>query len=121
MARILIVDDSSLSRKISRQILDGAGHDVIEAGDGIAALECYFLQKPDLVLLDITMKGMNGIEVLSKLRQMDADARVVIATADVQKSTRTLTQEGGAKGFVSKPLRADEVIIAVNSALKGAQ
>lgn len=121
MARILVVDDSTLSRKISRQILDGMGHEVLEAGDGIAALECYFLEKPDLVLLDITMKGMNGIEVLSKLREMDAEARVVIATADVQRSTRTLTQEGGAKGFVSKPLMADEVMTAVDAALRGAQ
>ena len=104
MAKILIVDDSNLSRRISRSILQDAGYEAVEAEDGITALERYFLDKPDLVLLDITMKGMTGIDVLTKLREMDANARVVIATADIQISTRTLTRAAGASGFITKPL-----------------
>jgi two-component system chemotaxis response regulator CheY len=119
MAKIMIVDDSGLSRRISRRILQEAGHAVVEAEDGIAALEMYFLEKPDLVLLDITMKGMNGFEVLKKLREMDSQARVVIATADIQSSTRTLTQAAGARGYVTKPLVANEVVHAVDAALRG--
>ena len=119
MAKILIVDDSGLSRRISRKILQEAGHEVVEAEDGIAALERYFLEKPEMVLLDITMKGMSGIEVLKKLREMDAQARVVIATADIQSSTRTLTKEAGACGFITKPLAEEQVITAVNAALRG--
>jgi two-component system, chemotaxis family, chemotaxis protein CheY len=119
MGKIMIVDDSGLSRRISRRILQEAGHTVVEAEDGIAALEMYFLEKPDLVLLDITMKGMNGIEVLKKLREMDSQARVVIATADIQSSTRTLTQAAGARGFITKPLVAKEVVHAVDAALRG--
>ena len=95
------------------------GHVVLEAEDGISGIECYFLEKPDLVLLDITMKGMNGIEVLQKLREMDPSARVVIATADIQSSTRTLTHTAGACGFVVKPLAADQVLAAVTAALHG--
>jgi two-component system chemotaxis response regulator CheY len=120
MSKILIVDDSQLSRRISRQILEGAGHEIVEAKDGMAALEMYFLERPALVLLDITMAGMNGIEVLEKLRGIDPGARVVIATADVQKSTRTMTHDGGACGFVTKPLESDKVLDAVNKALAGA-
>lgn len=119
MAKILIVDDSNLSRRISRRILEEAGHEVIEADEGIAALERYFLDKPHIVLLDITMKGMDGIEVLKKLREMDGQARVVIATADIQGSTRTLTEEAGASGFITKPFAAAQVIGAVNAALQG--
>lgn len=119
MAKILVVDDSGLSRRISRGFLEEAGHEVVEAQDGIAALERYFLEKPDLVLLDVTMKGMNGIEVLTKLRAMDVGAKVVIATADIQSSTRALAQTAGACGFVSKPLAADKVVKAVHSALQG--
>lgn len=119
MAKILVVDDSGLSRRISRRILQEAGHEVVEAEDGIVALERYFLEKPDLVLLDITMKEMNGIEVLKRLREMDARARVVVATADIQASTRTLTREGGASGFITKPLAAEQVVNAVNAALRG--
>ena len=119
MAKILVVDDSALSRRISRGILQNAGHVVLEADDGISGIESYFLEKPDLVLLDITMKGMNGIEVLEKLRQMDPTAKVVIATADIQNSTRSLTQTAGACGFVVKPLAADQVLAAVNAVLQG--
>lgn len=119
MTKVLVVDDSSLSRRISRRILEEAGHEVVEAEDGIAALERYFLEKPDLVLLDVTMKGMNGIEVLKKLREIDAQARVVIATADIQSSTRTLTREAGARGFVIKPLATESLLQAVTAALQG--
>jgi two-component system chemotaxis response regulator CheY len=119
MAKLLIVDDSNLSRRISRRILTEAGHDVVEADNGMAAIEQYFLARPDLVLLDITMQGMNGIEVLAKLREMDPKARVVIATADIQSSTQVLTKAGGAVGFVSKPLQTDEVLKVVDAALRG--
>jgi two-component system chemotaxis response regulator CheY len=119
MARLLVVDDSSLSRRISRRILTEAGHEVVEAQDGISAIEQYFLAKPDLVLLDITMQGMNGIEVLTSIRQIDPHARVVIATADIQSSTRTLTKEAGAAGFVAKPLLAAEVTRVIDAALEG--
>jgi len=119
MAKLLIVDDSSLSRRISRRILTEAGHECLEAQDGISAIEQYFLTKPDLVLLDITMQGMNGIEVLTRLRQLDPQARVVIATADIQSSTQVMTNAAGAVGFVAKPFQADQVVKVVETALKG--
>ncbi len=119
MAKLLVVDDSSLSRRISRRILEQAGHTVTEAIDGMNALEQYALDKPDVVLLDVTMTEMNGLEVLRQLRAMDADARVVMVTADVQSSTRTLAEAGGAVGFVIKPLTTEMVIQAVKAALAG--
>lgn len=119
MAKVLVVDDSGLSRRISRKILEDAGHEVVEAGDGIVALERYFLDKPELVLLDITMEGMTGFDVLEKLRQIDTGARVVIVTADIQSSTRQITRESGAVGFVTKPLQAPRVLEAVAAALRG--
>jgi two-component system chemotaxis response regulator CheY len=119
MAKLLVVDDSSLSRRISRRILEEAGHTVTEACDGMSALELYAVAKPDVVLLDVTMTEMNGLEVLRQLRAMDAAARVVIATADVQSSTRTLAESGGAVGFVIKPLNTETVLRAVNAALAG--
>jgi two-component system chemotaxis response regulator CheY len=118
MAKVLIVDDSAMSRRILRRILQGAGHDVIEAEDGLVAIEKYFLEKPDLVLLDLIMKGMFGSEVLEKIRQMDETARVVVATADIQSSTRTLTEKAGAMALLTKPFNEAQVISAVESALK---
>ena len=117
MAKILVVDDSGLSRRTSRRILESAGHAVADAADGLTALERYALDRPDLVLLDVTMAEMDGLEVLRQLRTMDPDAVVVMATADVQTSTRTLAEAGGAVGFVVKPLVADTVLQAVDGAL----
>jgi len=119
MPTILIVDDSSLSRKTSRRILEGGGYQVRDVADGMSALEQYSLERPDLVLLDVTMTDMNGLEVLDQLRAMDSSATVVMATADVQSSTRDLAMKGGAAGFVTKPFDRDAVLAAVASALEG--
>ena len=119
MAKILVVDDSALSRRVSRRILEGAGHAVTDVADGLTALERYSLDKPDLVLLDVTMAEMDGLEVLRQLRLMDPGAVVVMATADVQTSTRTLAEAAGSAGFVMKPLAAEAVIRAVDAALFG--
>jgi len=118
MAKILIVDDSGMARRILRRILEGAGHDVIEAEDGMVAIEKYFLDKPSVVLLDLIMKGMSGLDVLRKIRELDERARVVVASADIQKSTRALTEQAGAVGFVTKPYNDQELIAAVESVLK---
>lgn len=115
--KILIVDDSSLSRRTLRRILEPAEYDVVEADDGMAALEVYFLEKPSLVLLDLVMKGMYGLDVLVKLREMDQQARVVVASADIQSSTRKMVDEAGALGFINKPFVAEQVIAAVQAAL----
>ena len=115
--KILIVDDSALSRRTLRRILEPAGYEVVEADDGMTALEVYFLEKPDVVLLDLVMKGMYGLDVLVKLREMDSKALVVVASADIQSSTRTMVDEAGAHGFINKPFVAEQVIAAVQSAL----
>ena len=115
--KILIVDDSSLSRRTLRRILEPAEYDIVEADDGMAALEVYFLEKPSLVLLDLVMKGMYGLDVLVKLREMDQHARVVVASADIQSSTRKMVDEAGALGFINKPFVPEQVIAAVQAAL----
>jgi len=117
MAKILIVDDSGLSRRILRKALKPTGHQIIEAPDGMTALEQYSLHRPDLVMLDMTMPEMSGLEVLEKLRQMDAQARVIVATADIQSATRTMAEEAGAIGYLNKPFVAKYVLSAVNAAL----
>ena len=115
--KILIVDDSALSRRTLRRILETAGYTVVEAGDGMTALEVYFLEKPEIVLLDLVMKGMYGLDVLVKLRELDQQARVVVASADIQSSTRRLVDEAGALGFINKPFVSEQVIAIVEAAL----
>lgn len=118
MAKILIVDDSALSRRILRRILEPAGHQVLEAEEGMAGIEKYSLENPDLVLLDLTMNGLNGLDTLVQLRRLDASARVIIATADIQSSTRAMVTEAGAIGFINKPFDEPVVIDAVRKALE---
>ena len=115
--KILIVDDSALSRRTLRRILETAGYEVVEADDGMTALELYFLEKPSLVLLDLVMKGMYGLDVLVKLREMDPKALVVVASADIQSSTRKMVDEAGALAFINKPFVSEQVIAAVEAAL----
>ena len=119
--KILIVDDSALSRRTLRRILETRGYEVVEADDGMTALEIYFLERPILVLLDLVMKGMYGLDVLVKLREMDPKAMVVVASADIQSSTRKMVDEAGALGFINKPFISEQVLAAVETALgKGA-
>lgn len=119
MSTILVVDDSGLARRRMRSILEDGGFDVIEAEDGMAAIERYFVAKPALVLLDLVMKGMYGLDVLKKLREIDPEARVIVVSADVQTSSHDLVAEGGAAGFLTKPADAADVLALVRATLDG--
>lgn len=119
-AKVLIVDDSGLTRRSLRQILETAGCEVVEAEDGLSALERYYLEKPDVVLLDLVMRGMYGLEVLQKLRELDKDARIVVVSADVQASSLELAEQAGAKAFINKPFDKAEILVALDTALSGA-
>jgi two-component system, chemotaxis family, chemotaxis protein CheY len=115
--KVLVVDDSALARRSLRQILETAGCEVIEAEDGLSALERYYLERPDVVLLDLVMRGMYGLEVLHKLRELDADARIVVVTADIQTSSHELAEQAGAKAFINKPFDRSEILGALDAAL----
>lgn len=106
--KILLIDDSNLSRKVLRRAL-GESHHYVEAEDGMAGLEKYFLDRPDLVILDLTMPGINGLEVLARLKEIDPDVKVIIGTADIQDETRRLAEEYGALGFLNKPFSKENV------------
>ena len=116
--RVLVIDDSALARRTARQILEPSGYDVIEAHDGISGLERYFVDRPDVVLLDLVMNGMYGLEVLGKLRELDPAARVVVVSADIQKPSRYFAASGGAFSFLTKPFDKGQLLDAVAGALQ---
>ena len=118
-ARILVVDDSGLARRRARSILEGAGYEVLEAEDGMSALERYFVSRPDVVVLDLVMKGMYGLDVLTKLREMDESAKVIVVSADVQTSSQQLVSDAGASGFLIKPLEAEQILPLIRATLEG--
>jgi two-component system chemotaxis response regulator CheY len=113
MALIMIVDDSNYTRRVHRRILESDGHTVVEASTGMAAIESFFVHHPELVLLDLTMEDMGGLDVLAKLRELNAQARVVVVSADVQRSTAKLVTESGALRFLGKPVSAEQLVETV--------
>lgn len=118
MTKVLLVDDSGMARRSTRRILEAAGYEVVEAEDGMSALERYFVEKPDVVMLDLVMKGLPGLDVLSKLREMDPVARVIVLSADVQTSSRELVQAAGAAGFLNKPADRQQMLDVIARAIE---
>ena len=116
--KILLVDDSALARRSVRQMLEGAGYEVAEAEDGLIALERYFLEKPDLVILDLVMNGMMGLDVLQKLHEMDPKVIAIVVSADIQHSSREMAVAGGARDFLNKPVDRASLLSAVSRALE---
>jgi two-component system chemotaxis response regulator CheY len=116
-AKVLVVDDSGLARRTLREILESAGYEVAEASDGLNALERYFIEKPSIVMLDLVMKGMYGLDVLTKLRELDPDVKVIVVSADIQTSSHELVQEAGGVSFVNKPFDRNDILTAVDAAL----
>jgi len=117
MASIMIADDSGYTRRTHRRILESEGHVVHEAASGMAAIEGYFVHRPDVVLLDLTMEDMSGLDVLARLREMEATARVVVISADVQRSTAKLVAEAGALRFLGKPVAPELLLETVRDVL----
>jgi two-component system, chemotaxis family, chemotaxis protein CheY len=117
MASIMIADDSGYTRRTHRRILESDGHTVHEAASGMAAIEGFFVHRPDLVLLDLTMEDMSGLEVLARLREMDATVRVVVVSADVQRSTAQMVAEAGALRFLGKPVSPESLLGTVRDVL----
>lgn len=119
--KILIVDDSGLARRTLRQMLEELGHTVEEAVDGPQALERFYLGAPELVILDMVMTGMYGLEVLAKIREMRPDAKVIVATADIQTSTAEQVKAAGAKGLLNKPVSRPALAATLTTVLEGGQ
>lgn len=107
--KILVVDDSSLARRLTKRILEELGHDVEEATDGSQALEKYALGQHDLVVLDMLMAGMYGLDVLVKLKELNPELPVIVATADIQRTTRDQVKAAGASAMLNKPVNKDEL------------
>ena len=114
MARILIVDDAAFMRMMIKDILTKNGYNVAgEAENGLKAVEKYNETKPDLVMMDITMPEMDGIQALKKIKEADPNATVIMCSAMGQQAMVNESIQAGAKDFIVKPFQADRVLEAV--------
>ena len=110
-ARALIVDDSSLARAVIGDALSSNGIDVIgEAGDGISALEAYQRLQPDLVTMDLTMPGVDGLTALRSIMELDPRARIVVISVAGQEEVVVHALQSGAMGFLLKPFEPHQLI-----------
>jgi two-component system chemotaxis response regulator CheY len=113
MVKILVVDDAAFMRMKCAKLLADNGYDVEEADTGATAVEKYQANRPDGVLLDITMPDMDGLTALKELRRMDPNAKVAMVTAMGQQSIVMEALKAGACDFVVKPFDASRVLGAV--------
>lgn len=113
MAKILVVDDAEFLRVRISKMLVGDGYEVIEAENGLIALNAFKAQKPDVVLMDITMPEMDGLTALREILAVDSGAKVIMLTALGQESVVLEAIKSGAKDFIVKPFERDRVIGAL--------
>lgn len=117
MTHILIVDDSLYQRLLIQKYLKARNHDVLLATTGKEGLEIIASQKPDLVLLDLVMPEMSGLEMLQQLREQGSEIPVIINTADIQASTYEKCMDLGAVAILNKPVDGNVLQETIDQAL----
>ncbi len=118
MAKIMLVDDAAFMRMMLKKALTQSGYtNFIEAQDGAEAVRKYEEEKPDLVVMDITMPNMDGLQALKKIKEGDPNANVVMCTAMGQESMVIDAIKSGAKDFVVKPFNEERIAQTVNKIL----
>ena len=116
--KILIVDDAAFMRMMIKDTLKKNGYEnLIEAADGELAVQAYKTEKPDLVIMDITMPNKNGLEALKEIKEFDSNAKIVMCSAMGQESMVVEAIRSGAKDFIVKPFKADRVLKTVQGIL----
>lgn len=118
MAKIMLVDDAAFMRMMEKDTLVKNGYtDIIEAEDGAIAVDMYDKEKPDLVIMDITMPNMDGLEALKTIKGKDPSATVVMCSAMGQESMVIDAIKSGAKDFIVKPFKPDRLLKTVSNIL----
>ncbi|SKC74350.1 response regulator [Maledivibacter halophilus] len=115
---ILIVDDAAFMRMMIRDILTKNGYEILgEAENGQKAVEKFKELNPDLVIMDITMPEVDGIQAVKEIKKISPDAKIVMCSAMGQQAMVIESIQAGAKDFIVKPFQADRVLEAVKKVL----
>ena len=116
--KIMLVDDAAFMRMTIKNCLTKAGYtELIEAGDGQQAVDTYGKEHPDLVIMDITMPNMDGIQALQAIKGSDPGAKIVMCSAMGQEAMVVEAVQAGIKDFIVKPFKEDRLMKTVNSIL----
>jgi two-component system cell cycle response regulator DivK len=119
--KILVVDDNQDSRELVVKVLKNKGYEMVEAADGEEAIEKAIAERPNLILLDISIPKLNGYEVTQKLKSMKEfeNIPIVALTAHAMKGDRMKALEAGCEGYITKPINVRELPAQVKSFIKG--
>jgi two-component system chemotaxis response regulator CheY len=117
VARLLVIDDSAAVRDLCARMLATRGHTAVLAADGTEALALYQEQRPDAVLLDLHMPGMNGLATLEAIRGVDPEARVAMLTSNQEAEIVQRAFALGARDYILKPFRAERLQDAIDRLL----
>lgn len=116
MARILVVDDADVIREKLKLLLTKADHEIVaEASNGLQASVLYNRVKPDIVTMDLTMPGVDGIEGMRRIREIDPQAVIVVVSAMGQKEIILEALDAGASGFILKPFEKEKILSVINT------
>jgi DNA-binding response OmpR family regulator len=117
VGRILVVDDETDIRALLRVLLERSGHAVVEAADGNEALRVFYAEQPELVLLDVSLPGLDGFATLQRIRDL-SDVPVVMLTARADELDKVRGLHGGADDYVTKPFGRQELLARVETHLR---
>jgi DNA-binding response OmpR family regulator len=118
--RVLIVDDDGTVSDVLRRYLEWAGYEVTQATDGVTALTRFSRDRPDLVVLDLMLPGIDGLEVCRRIQGRATGIPVIMLTARGEESDRVLGLQLGADDYVTKPFSPRELVLRVQSVLRRA-
>ena len=116
--KVLVIDDSFVNRTYLRLFLTAKGYHVIEAGNGHEAMDIITYEEPDIILLDLMMPEMDGLETMDELKKRGITIPVIIISADIQDSTMRKCLNRGAFCFIKKPVKGEDIDKNIKKALK---
>ncbi len=120
MVTVLVADDNEVAQRLCRRVLEKAGYTVLIAGDGLQAVDMALAQRPAVILMDVAMPGIDGLEAMRRIKAQIPGMPVVIASAHSMASDRERFLAAGADSVLSKPFRLADLVSAVDS-LAGAR
>jgi two-component system chemotaxis response regulator CheY len=118
--RVLLADDLFFMRMVQKEVLEAKGFQIVgEASTGTEAVAMYEQLRPDIVVLDITMPEMNGLEAMERIFALEPDAKIIICSAIGQQNLIVDAINSGIKDFIVKPFKPERLLSAINKALQG--
>jgi len=115
---VLVADDNDVAQRLCRRVLEKAGYVVLIAGDGLQAVDVALAQRPSMILMDVAMPGIDGLEAMRRIKEAIPTMPIVIASAHSMASDRERFLAAGADNVLSKPFRLADLVAIVGTLVK---